>query len=452
MKEIRNTKIKGISEVFLIYKLTKQLKGKLKKEPLSTYIINDGKKEILYIKVDKDEETIRNAIVKALNWREKVQVHLSKAIDKKREIYIIIETFELFKFKHNYKTKKENKKYELYILEKSTRKLEEIVREAKIIAQSQNYGRKLVNTPPNIGTADYIVKEVKKFAKDMGFNCKILDKKMLKKKGFNTFLAVNEASAYGAYLVKLTYKPKTYKKKIAIVGKGVTFDTGGLGLKPSTYMYSMHLDKSGAIAVLGIMRAIKLLKLNVMVEGYLALTDNAIGPKAIQPNAIVKAYNGKTVEILHTDAEGRLILADTLAYASEQKYDYIFDLATLTGAMSVSLGKYAIGVFTQNEKLGELIKKIGLKIGEKAWPFPMWKEYEEMLKSEVADIKNLGSWKGEAGSITAAKFLEFFVKDKKKWVHLDIASMMDTEKHPYFGSGGICPGVRLVVHTIKELV
>ncbi|MEM4296423.1 MAG: leucyl aminopeptidase family protein [Candidatus Anstonellales archaeon] len=320
------------------------------------------------------------------------------------------------------------------------------------VAMCQNYARKLANMPANIGTPEFFAKEAREIANKYGLKFVLWDKKMLEKKGLNLALAVNSGSDRGVYLVHLSYKSKGAKKHFAVVGKGICFDSGGLGIKPAKSMANMHLDKSGACACFGIIKCCAMLKINANVDAVCIFTENLISGKASKPSSIIKSYAGKTVELLHTDAEGRLILADAMAYVTKHiKPDYIIDLATLTGAMLTTLGDKAIGLFTNNYELERALIKAGHETYERVWPMPMFKEYDEMIKSDVADIKNLGSWEGYASSITGAKFIEAFV-DGHAWAHLDIASMMEASWLPYIGKRGSGCGVRLVFKAMEHLI
>ncbi len=473
--------------------------GKSKPSEGQSYLLNTGKKSICYVYVGKGKELnlqdIRSAAVKAhtlakaLNSKRvafspaKGKVKLSEA----EQAAAFAEGVILASFKLNYKGDKESEGakgksskakakadggaegsgLQCLFLPRLDAKGKALVNEAVILAKAQNYARALANLPANIGTPERCVEEAKALAKSHGLKITIWDKAKMKKAGMNLALAVNSGSAKGVYLVHLVYTPKGKAKskgtvaeskakliKVAIVGKGITFDSGGLGIKPGRYMLDMNLDKSGACVMLGIIKAASELALPIELHGIAIFTENMPGAAAYRPSDVIKGYSGKTVEIQHTDAEGRLILADALAYASKVvKPKYMLDLATLTGAMSVVLGKYAMGIFGNSVPLRRALEKAGEETYERVWPLPMYKEYGDMVKSDIADVKNIGSWDGEAGSITAAKFLEVFVGKGIEWVHIDIASMMemDPEKYPFIGKRGAAPGVRLVTKALKHL-
>ncbi len=236
-----------------------------------------------------------------------------------------------------------------------------------------------------------------------------------------------------------------------IIGKGISFDSGGISIKPSKGMHEMKYDKSGAIITLGVMKAVAELKLPIRVMGIMPITENMPSGSAQKPGDIIKAYNGKTIEVLNTDAEGRLILADALAFGAEKKPKAMIDLATLTGAITVCLGPLAAGLFSNDDELSKKITEAGEETHERVWRMPTWKEYSEFIKSDFADIKNTGSDIGEASSITASKFLEEFVGETK-WAHLDIAGVdMIRGSHPYMEKGASGIGLRLIVATLEKM-
>lgn len=282
---------------------------------------------------------------------------------------------------------------------------------------------------------------------------KVLNTSELKKLGLHLLLAVGRNSAVGPRLLIIEYNggPKSAETTL-LVGKGVTFDTGGLNLKPSGYIETMRADMAGGAAVLGTMQAIDALCLPANIVGIIPLTENAAGSRSYKPGDVYSSFSGKSVEIGNTDAEGRLILADAVSYG--QQYcnpTRIIDIATLTGAIGVALGEVRSGLFSNNQALIQLICKAGERTGEKVWSFPMDAEYAELLKSKVADINNCS--KGRlAGSITGAKFIEFFLEKPVQWAHLDIAytGFMDTPKY-YHTSSATGTGVRLLVELIRTI-
>ena len=316
----------------------------------------------------------------------------------------------------------------------------------RIYGEAQNYARDIDERPANLATPTSIAKEAKK----LNAKVTVFDRNALKKKKMEAILGVARGSGEPPVLLKLEYNAGKNLPLYCIVGKGITFDSGGISLKPPKDMHEMKYDKTGAINVLGIFRAVSELKLPIRLIGFAPLTENTPDGNAQKPGDIVRSYNGKTIEVLNTDAEGRLVLADALAFAAEHKPRYIIDMATLTGAIIVSLGRHAIGLFSNDDKLAKEIETAGEQTHERVWRLPLWPEYGEMMKSDVADLKNI-SETPEAGSITAAAFLKEFVGETK-WAHLDIAGVELTKgNHGYLGTGATCTGVRLVTRTLENL-
>lgn len=322
---------------------------------------------------------------------------------------------------------------------------------ALLVAHAVNYVRDIGNKPANIATPQLMAEEARKLASKSRLSYKLISKKDMQKLGMNAFLAVSSGSAREPTLSILEYKPPGAKKTLVVAGKGLTFDSGGISLKPSKGMDEMKFDKSGACAVLGVMKAVAEIRPSINVIGMLPCTENMPGGRATKPGDIVKAYNGKTIEILNTDAEGRLVLADVLAYAEDKyKPDYIIDMATLTGACIVALGAYAAGMFSNNQQFADVVKEASREGFDEVWQLPLWEEYSDMMKGKFADIKNISDT-GEAGAITAAAFLSNFVS-KAKWVHLDIAGTAHHSRPvPPFDFGSTGFGVSVVLETIKLL-
>jgi leucyl aminopeptidase len=302
---------------------------------------------------------------------------------------------------------------------------------------------------------EIMVNYAKQIAKENGYECKIYDEKYLKKEGYNAFYNVGKASIHKPRLIHLIYKPKKTKRKVVLIGKGLTYDSGGLSLKPADFMVTMKSDKSGASAVLGIMRAVKELGVDIEIHGIVGAAENMIGGDAYKPDDILTAKNGKTIEVRNTDAEGRLVLADCLCYAQEtiKNFDYMFDFATLTGACVVAVGEFTSGVMGFNEKLKQLVVKSGEKVGELYAPLPFNRYLPKLLKSNVADICNIASSR-YGGAITAGLFLSEFVEDKNKnkWVHIDIAGPAFVEKewgyNPH-GASGV--GVNMMLKLLTKI-
>ncbi len=316
------------------------------------------------------------------------------------------------------------------------------------------FARDLVNEAPNVlhseGYAKEIEKDVKKNLK--GVEIKILGKAELKKENCNLFLSVNAGSAYGPRLVHLTYTPKKTTKNtkhIALVGKGLTFDTGGYSLKPGGSMMGMKFDMGGSATVYGAFRAAVLNNSPYKITCILGMTDNAVSYTATMPDSIIKSRSGKTVEILNTDAEGRLVLADCIDYACDLEPDFLINAATLTGACLIALGTQVCAVLGNDDKWINKVKKSADQSDEYMWQLPIIDEWREELKSPIADLKNIGS-SGKAGTAIAAAFLQNFVKNDIKWAHLDIAGVANGASHlPYCPSKGASG---LIVRSLHHLL
>ncbi|SNZ07778.1 leucyl aminopeptidase [Persephonella hydrogeniphila] len=312
---------------------------------------------------------------------------------------------------------------------------QEAVRIGKILAESQNFTRDLVNEPGNVITPQKLAEIAEELAKEYGFEVKIYDEEEIEKMGMNAYLAVAKGSANPPRFIHLTYRPKKAKKEIVLIGKGLTFDSGGLNIKPGDYMRWMKSDKSGACAVLGVFKAIGELKPDIAVHGIIAAAENMPDGKSYRPDDIIKAKNGVSIEIGNTDAEGRLTLADALSYASELKPDAIIDMATLTGACIVALGEYTAGVMGNNQRLINEVLEVSEKTGEWMWQLPFNDMLREHIKAPNADVYNIGTTR-YGGAITAGLFLEKFVDKKIPWVHIDIAGPAHNTRGWYYHPKG----------------
>jgi leucyl aminopeptidase len=324
----------------------------------------------------------------------------------------------------------------------------EAVRRGEVYARATCLTRSLVNDPPSVCTPRYLAQAARGVAKK-GIGIKVFDGAQAKKMGMGGLLGVAIGSDEPPRFVHLTYRAPGAKKTIAIVGKGITFDSGGLCIKPADGMLNMKDDMSGAGAVIGIFSALADLKPRVNVHGIFAATENMPGGSAYKTRDVLRAMNGKTMEIINTDAEGRLILADALSYASRLKPDEIIDMATLTGACVVALGPEISPICTERDKLQKGLLAASQAQGEKLWPLPLEDDYLEMIRSDVADMKNSGGRYG--GAITAALFLREFVGDGIAWAHLDIAgpALVESDK-PYRPAGGTGVMVRTLLRYLEE--
>ena len=324
------------------------------------------------------------------------------------------------------------------------------VDKARIIAEAVRLARDLINGPSNLVTPTYLANTARQIAKSHRLRCTVIPFAQLKRRGFGGIVGVAQGSAHPAQFIVLDYRPARAKATFAFCGKGITFDTGGISLKPAAKMEQMKYDMSGAAAVLGAVQAAATLKLPYRVIGIIAATENMPSGTAQKPGDILKTLSGKTVEVLNTDAEGRLVLADCLHYAKRYKPDCVVDLATLTGACVVALGSEAIGLMTKDERLAARLNQAGKTTYERVWRLPLWDEYGPAMKSDIADLRNVTNT-GEAGTITAAKFLEEFTDGLKTWAHLDIAGTAWTEKDkPYVPKGAVGVGVRLLIELMER--
>ena len=308
-------------------------------------------------------------------------------------------------------------------IENNIENTEVIANQGVMSAETQIQIMDLVNAAPNYKTPQYLAEWAINSGKKHGFSVTAFDKKECVEKGLKALLSVNAGSEQEPRFIIMEYKHPEATKTVGLVGKGVTFDTGGISIKPSNNMYLMKSDMGGAAAVLGTMELVAKLKLPIHLIGIVPSTENMVDGAGTRPGDVIDSYSGKTIEVIDTDAEGRLILADGLAYMKKNyNPDVMIDLATLTGNVVTSLGFNAAGLFSNNDELAVALTKAGDETGERVWRMPMWEAYFEDMKSDVADIANLSS-KPVAGAITAAKFLEFFIDNHTSWAHLDIAAM-----------------------------
>lgn len=363
-------------------------------------------------------------------------------------------------FDRHLSAKRKTKLTEVTLLtsEKKThqKKWDAILAESKTVTSAINYMRDLVNEAPNILNSETYAKEISNDAKKLkNVKVKVLGKAEMKKEKMGMFLSVNAGSAYEPQLVHLTYTPSkatSKTKHIALVGKGLTFDTGGYSLKPGASMMNMKFDMAGSATVYAAFRAAVELQLPIKISCFLGMTDNAVSSLATMPDSIVTARNGKTVEILNTDAEGRLVLGDVVNYACDVNPDAIIDAATLTGAILVALGSEVCGLFSNDNKLAKDLLQASKNSDEYMWQLPIIDEHKNDMKSVVADLKNIGSV-GNGGSAKGAAFIQAFLKDGIPWAHLDIAGVGDSQGHlpycPAKGASGLV--VRSLVNYLQNV-
>ena len=352
---------------------------------------------------------------------------------------------------NKYKTKKETRIININVVGNKNKPSFQTQLKFKALEEGAFYARDLVSEPGNILHPDEYAKRLSLLRKD-GLKVNIFDEKKLKKLGMHSLLGVGMGSVRGSYLVTMEWNGlKNNSKPLAFVGKGVTFDTGGYSLKPPKFMEDMTYDMAGSAAVVGLMKSLALRKAKINAVGVVGLVENMVSGVAQRPGDIVKSYSGKTIEVLNTDAEGRLVLADALTYTEKKfKPKFIIDLATLTGAIIVSLGSEYAGLFSNDDKLSKQILSAGEKVEEKLWRMPLHKNYDKLINSKNADMQNI-NYVGGAGSTTAAQFLQRFILNKTPWAHLDIAGMAFSK---YGGSlnsiGATGFGVRLLNQLVEE--
>lgn len=358
-----------------------------------------------------------------------------------------------------YKSKKSKSKVlDVYFYADNEKKLKSAVLVAEKIITSVNITKDLQNEPANNLTPELFAKRVSAAAKEYGIKSVVFGDNEIKKRKMGGLIAIGQGSNNKPRFIILEYKPsiktkknkKSKNKKIALVGKGITFDTGGISIKPSKNMGEMKADMSGAAVVVGTLIAAAKNKLPVHLFGIIPAAENMVSGESIRPGDIIKISNGKSVEIEDTDAEGRVVLADALHYASQLKPDQIIDLATLTGACVVALGEFVSGMFTKNDAMADNLYKSGITTYDRVWRLPMWDDYNSLIDSDVADVANLGSTRW-AGAITAAKFLEHFVDKNIPWTHLDIAGpAMNNNSKSYTKKYMTGFGVRLLFDYISK--
>ncbi len=337
---------------------------------------------------------------------------------------------------------------ELLIVERDESKLSQLEKgcaTGRVMAEATNFARDMINEPANFMTPSHMAQVAKKVAAEYNLECQVLEREQMQELGMGALLGVAQGSREEPKFILLQYKGDTSSQKtLGLIGKGITFDSGGISIKPSQDMAEMKGDMAGGATVMAALRGIAELKPKTNVTALIPATENLPGGAALKPGDVLKAMNGKTIEIISTDAEGRLILADALSYARKLGLSPLVDVATLTGACRVALGDVTTGAFTNNQELLDKVIKGGEEAGEKLWPMPMYEEYKEQNKSEVADIKNAGGRYG--GAITAAQFLSEF-SEETPWVHLDIAGTSHSDKEKgYLVKGATGVGVRTLVH------
>ncbi len=408
-------------------------------------------KEIIYGSLKSKEDSLKfgSRLVKYLRNEglKKVCVEISEdVVDKKMFLEgAYLGAYEFLKYK-----KKKEEVVELHLLNIQ----QEVLNEARIIAEAVYFARDLSNEPPNNLTPSKFVEVVReRLGKEKSLKMKVLGYDTLRKKGFGGIVSVGKGSANKPCLLVIEYFPKKKKEvDMALVGKGVCFDAGGLNLKPTGYLEDMKMDMSGAAVTVATLWLAARKKLKANLVGIIPLVENVPSANSTKPGDIIRMFDGKTVEVVNTDAEGRLILADAIAYAEKTyKPEIIVDLATLTGGIIIALGKLIAGVFGNDRKLLDELRRVGEEVKEYLWELPLPEFYEDMVKGEISDLKNVPSPKERvASSIVGGLFLKQFVK-KARWVHLDIAGVSILDKEwEWMNKGGTGFGVRLLYNFLRK--
>ena len=419
-----------------------------------------SKKKIILISIknklnSSDIESLGAEFYKSINYGKNSEYFLnSDSVIGKHENFIghFLHGLRLksYEFK-KYKSKKTTRNISIHVLGLKNKPSSQNQLKFKALEEGTFYARDLVSEPGNVLHPDEYARRLNTLRKD-GLKINIYDKKKLKKLGMNALLGVGMGSIRGSYLVTLEWNgTKKNSKPLAFVGKGVTFDTGGYSLKPARFMEDMTYDMAGSAAVVGLMKSLALRKAKINAVGVVGLVENMVSGVAQRPGDIVKSYSGKTIEVLNTDAEGRLVLADAISFTEKKfKPRFIIDLATLTGAIIVCLGSEYAGLFSNDDKLSKQIIDAGEKVEEKLWRMPLHKNYDKLMNSKNADMQNI-NYVGGAGSTTAAQFLQRFILNKTPWAHLDIAGMAFSKYGGALNSGGATGfGVRLLNQLIEE--
>lgn len=377
-------------------------------------------------------------------------------LEDRYEHFVVAAINGLYNFDH-FKSEKDDKR----LLPETVRFLTEenpaehfsdAISKGQAVGKATSYARDLVNLPPNVATPTYMAEEAKKMARKFGFKFKAMKRKEIIDKGMGAYASVFRGSTDEPRLITLEYCPKHMegRKPLVLVGKGVTFDTGGISLKPTGFIEDMKCDMAGAAAIMGFFQALGEIKPDLPIVGIMPCADNMPDASATRPGEVVTSLSGKTIEILNTDAEGRLLLCDALTYSAKFEPAAIIDLATLTGGCIIAFGWNVAAVMDNSPTLQDLIIKSGMSVGERFWPMPLWDLYKEELKSEVADLKNIGSREGM--TIHAGMFLKEFVPEDTPWAHLDIAGpAWKKKKTPTAAAGGSGFGVRTLVEIATRI-
>ena len=450
-KYISNTEFSYINDL---------LKNSDLKKNLLFFEVN-SKKKIFLISAKKnlessDIENLGAEFHGCINYNKKSEYFVnSDSVNSKFENFLghFLHGLKLKSYEFNiYKSKQDTKFITISVLGNKNKPTVQNELRFKAIESGTFFARDLVSEPPNVLNPKEYVNRLLKLRK-LGIKITTYNEAQLKKLGMHSLLGVGRGSVNESFLVTLEWNGNKKDKKapLSFVGKGVCFDTGGISLKPAKFMEEMKYDMAGSAVVAGLIQTLATRKAKVNAVGVVGLVENMPGGNAQRPGDIVKAYNGKTIEVLNTDAEGRLVLADALSFTEAKfKPRFMIDLATLTGAIIMALGEEYAGLFSNNDELSNRIFKVGEKVKEKVWRLPLHENYDKLMNSPIADIQNI-NYSGGAGAITAAQFLQRFVTNKTPWAHLDIAGMAFSKKAANLNPGGATGfGVRLLNQLIEE--
>ncbi len=476
-KYVKNIKLSKLSgaivffankkfEIKNIKSLLSQSENNLIKRNLNN---NNKKKEIFSFDISHNQKIIVYSSKDSKNYFEKSGAKLYEFFKKENlnKVHLFgdtIENSEVNKSLHElvhgmrlksysfnkYLTKKNSEILNLSIITKQKVDIK-LINHFKAIENGVNFTKDLVSEPGNVLHPDEYAKRLTKLNK-IGLKVTVYNTNKLKKMKCNALLGVGQGSSRGSYIVTMEWRGnKKQKKPLAFVGKGVCFDTGGISLKPARFMEDMTYDMAGSAVVVGLLKSLALRKAKVNAVGVVGLVENMVSGNAQRPGDIVKSYSGKTIEVLNTDAEGRLVLADAITFTEKKfKPNLIIDLATLTGAIVVALGSEYAGLFSNNDKLSEQLFDAGDKVEEKVWRLPLHKNYDKLMNSKNADMQNI-NYVGGAGSTTAAQFLQRFIINKTPWAHLDIAGMAFSKYAGSLNSSGATGyGVRLLDKFVED--
>ena len=453
--EIKNiNKLLNLSQHHLF---KKNLKNNNKNKDIFSFDISHNQKIIIYsIKNNKSSFEKNGAkLLEFFKNQNLAKIHIfGDTIENSNNIKCLHELIHGMKLKSysfdKYLTKKNSENININVISKMKTDLK-LIKNLNAIEKGVNFTKDLVSEPGNVLHPDEYAKRLVQLRK-IGLKVKVYNTNELKKMKCNALLGVGQGSSRGSYIVTMEWKGnKKQKKPLAFVGKGVCFDTGGISLKPARFMEDMTYDMAGSAVVVGLMKSLALRKAKVNAVGVVGLVENMVSGNAQRPGDIVKSFSGKTIEVLNTDAEGRLVLADAITF-TEKKFNpnFIIDLATLTGAIVVALGSEYAGLFSNNDNLSKQLFNAGEKVDEKVWRLPLHENYDKLMNSKNADMQNI-NYVGGAGSTTAAQFLQRFIINKTPWAHLDIAGMAFSKYAGSLNSSGATGyGVRLLDKFVED--